>query len=84
MSIAATVSNYVAILSFPDLKLLKQFEVGIEPSWITDGFDGDTFFVSSRGSDSVFVFSYSCQELIKEIPVGEYPQRMTRGIWWKD
>jgi DNA-binding beta-propeller fold protein YncE len=84
MSIAATVSNYVAILSFPEMEMIKKFDVGIEPSWITNGFDGDTFFVSSRGSDSVFVFSYHCQELVKEIKVGDYPQRMTKGIWKKE
>ncbi len=83
MSVAATVSNYVGILSFPDLKLLKTFDAGIEPSWITDGFDADTFFVSSRGSDKVFVYSYSKQELLKTIEVGDYPQRMNRAVWMK-
>ena len=83
MSIAGTVSNYVAILSFPELEVLKTFEAGKEPSWITDGFKGELFFVSSRGTDSVFVFSYKTQSLMKEIKVGSYPQRMARGLWVK-
>lgn len=81
ISLAGTVSNYVAILSFPDLKLIKTLDAGIEPSWITNGFDGDLFFVSARKSDKVFVYSYKKQELVKEIQVGDYPQRMTKAIW---
>lgn len=84
LSVAATVSNYTAILSFPELELIKTFESGIEPSWITDGFDDDTFFVSARGSDNIFVFSYEQQKLLKTIAVGDYPQRMTKGIWLKE
>ncbi len=83
MSIAGTVSNYIALLSFPELNFVKKFNVGIEPSWITNGFNDEQFFVSSRGTDSVFVFSYKTQELIKEIKVGKYPQRMTKGTWIK-
>lgn len=83
MSIAGTVSNYAAILRFPELEVIQTFDAGIEPSWITDGFNGDTFFVSARGSDKVYVYSYSAQTLLKEIAVGEYPQRMAKGIWQK-
>lgn len=84
ISLAGTVSNYVAILTFPELELVKTLDAGIEPSWITDGFDGDTFFVSSRGSNKVFAYSYQTQQLIKEIEVDDYPQRMARGIWHKE
>ncbi|MEM6801867.1 MAG: hypothetical protein AAF696_10725 [Bacteroidota bacterium] len=80
ISSVGTVSDYVAILSYPELKLLKTFETGIQPSWATNGFDGDSFFVSARGNDKVYVFSYSKQELIKEIKVGKYPQRMARAM----
>ncbi|MEM6726204.1 MAG: hypothetical protein AAF598_19325 [Bacteroidota bacterium] len=81
ISIAGTISNYVAILSFPEMDLLAYHETGIEPSWITNGFDGDTFFVSSRKDDTVYVFSYHTLEKLKAIPVGAYPQRMTRAVW---
>ena len=80
-SVAGTVSNYVAFLSFPDLKLIKTLDAGIEPSWITNGFDEDTFFVSARKSNAVYVYAYSQQKLIKKIEVGNYPQRMTKAIW---
>jgi len=84
ISVAGTVSNYTAILSFPDLELIKVLESGVEPSWITNGFDEDTFFVSARGTDEVFVFSYKNQALIKRIKVDDYPQRMAKGIGKKD
>ena len=81
IAIAGTVPNYVAFLSFPDLELITTLDAGKEPSWITNGFDGDTFFVSARKSNKVFVYSYSKQTLIKTIEVGDYPQRMARGTW---
>ncbi len=84
ISVAGTVSNYVAILSFPDLQLLKTLDAGVEPSWITNGFEDDLFFVSARKSDKVFVYSYEKQALVKEIEVGDYPQRMTKALWVKE
>ncbi|MEM1123101.1 MAG: hypothetical protein AAGJ18_21845 [Bacteroidota bacterium] len=80
ISSVGTVSNYVAILSYPDMELLKTLDAGVQPSWATNGFDDDTFFVSARGNNMVYAYSYSKQELLKEIPVGKYPQRMTRAV----
>lgn len=84
ISLAATVSNYVAIYTFPELEEVKILETGKEPSWITDGFQGDLFFVSARKSDKVYAYSYSQRILIKEFEVGDYPQRMTKGIWLRE
>lgn len=84
ISLAGTVSNYTAIMSFPEFELVKVLDAGVQPSWITDGFDEDRFYVSARGSDNVYVISYSQQRILKEIPVGDFPQRMTKGIWLKD
>lgn len=81
MSLAGTISNYVAFVKLDDLEFVKTLDAGIEPSWITDGFDGDTFFVSARKTNEVYVFSYSQQKLLKVIKVGTYPQRMTSAIW---
>ncbi len=75
-----TVSNYVAFLTYPELKIIKTLDAGVEPSWATNGFDGDLFFVSVRGNNIVKVYSYSKQELVKTITVGDYPQRMTRAV----
>jgi len=82
-SVAGTVSNYVGFLSFPDLKLIKTLDTGIEPSWITNSFDEDVFFVSARKSNTVYAYSYSRQAFIKKIEVGYYPQRMTKAVWQK-
>jgi len=84
ISLAGTVSNYVAIYSFPELEEVKILQTGKEPSWITDSFEGDLFFVSARKSDKVYAYSYSQQMLIKEFEVGDYPQRMARGIWLRE
>lgn len=84
ISLAGTISNYTAILTFPEFELVKILETGMQPSWITSGFDEDRFFVSARESDNVYVVSYSQQKIVKEIPVGDFPQRMARGIWIKD
>lgn len=81
MSLAGTISNYVAFVKLDELEFVKTLDAGVEPSWITDGFDGDTFFVSARKTDEVYVFSYSQQKMLKVIKVGSYPQRMTSAIW---
>ncbi|MEM8887888.1 MAG: hypothetical protein AAGD28_07865 [Bacteroidota bacterium] len=84
ISLAGTISNYVGIYTFPELEKVKVLETGIEPSWITDSFEGDIFFVSARKSNKVYAYSYSQQMLIKEFELGDYPQRMVRGTWKRD
>lgn len=71
--IAGTISNYVAFVKLDNLEFVKTLDAGVEPSWSTDGFDGDTFFVSARKTDEVYVFSYSLQKMLKVIKVGSYP-----------
>lgn len=73
----------VSVINADTLEVLQVFETGIEPSWITNGFDSDTFFVSARGTDNVFVFSYGQQELLEKIEVGDFPQTMAKGTWLK-
>jgi YVTN family beta-propeller protein len=73
---AATVADYVAIVSHPGLELLATIPVGKQPSWIITSLDGKHCHVSSRVGDTVSVISVEDRKEIKRIPVGDYPQRM--------
>lgn len=73
---AATVADYVALLSVPELDLLASVPVGSEPSWAISSLDGRYCYVSSRKSDTVSVISFDDGRELVRIEVGAYPQRM--------
>lgn len=76
MIVVATLGGYVGIYSVPDLKLIKTIPVGAEPNWVITDKAGEIAYVSNRMSDTVSVISISEAKVIKQIDVGNYPQRM--------
>lgn len=73
---AATLADYVAVYSLPDLRLRKTLPTGDEPNWITFSRDGTRAYVSNRMSDDVSVISLQDWVEIARVKVnGRYPQR---------
>ncbi len=73
---AATVSDYVAILSRPGLAVDSIIPVGDQPYWATTSLDGQYCFVSNSLSDTLSVISYASATEVARVPVGRYPQRL--------
>jgi YVTN family beta-propeller protein len=73
---AATVSDYVAIVSRPALTVDRIIRVGDQPYWATISVDGRYCFVPNSLSDSVSVISLASATEVARVPVGRYPQRL--------
>jgi YVTN family beta-propeller protein len=76
LCVAGTVSDYVAMVSLPNLATEKIIQVGEMPGWAINSSDGKYCYVSSKVSNTVSVISYDTLEEIKRIAVGVLPQRM--------
>ncbi len=72
----ASVGNYVAVYSHPELKLIKTIPVGSDPNYVIFDKDGKYAYVSNRGSNDLSVISVAELKEIKRIKLGSYPQRM--------
>ncbi len=78
--VAATLSDFVAVYSLPDLDLVATVPVGKEPGWLVLSRDGRFCYASNRKDNSVSVISVSDRKEIARIAVGDYPQRMTTAV----
>ena len=77
---AATLSDFVAVYSVPELELLETIPVGREPKWLIFNPDGRYCYVTNRESDDVSVIDVATRSEIKRVKVGRYPQRMAAVI----
>jgi DNA-binding beta-propeller fold protein YncE len=79
---AATVSNYVALVTTKTLATKAIISVGEEPADAATG--GGRCFVANRGKgpagDSLSVISYSEHLEIARLPMGEGPQELIAGV----
>ena len=83
LCVAGTMSDYVAMVNRrslsrpePRYRLLK---LGLKPYWATTMSDGRRCMVSWSGSDKISIISYRTGKLIKDVPVGNHPQRVRMG-----
>ena len=83
LCVAGTMDDYVAMVNRrslnrpkPKYRLLK---LGLKPYWSTTTSDGRRCLVSWSGSDKISVISYRTGKLIKDVPVGNHPQRVRMG-----
>lgn len=72
----ASVADYVAVYSHPDLTLIKTIPVGRDPNAIAQSKDGRFVYVTNRGSNDLSIISVEEMKEIKRIRLGSYPQRM--------
>jgi YVTN family beta-propeller protein len=77
---AGSVGGYVSVYQVPDLKLVATIPVGKEPNWIVFDRAGNYAYVSNRKSNTLSVISVSELKEIKQIRVGNYPQRMRTAV----
>jgi YVTN family beta-propeller protein len=73
---AASVADYVAVYSLPDLRLLDTIPSGGDPAYIGLSEGADRIFVCNRRDDTVSLFSVETHEELARIDVGIYPNRM--------
>jgi len=74
---AGSLTDYVAVFSYPDLVLVETVDVGEEPNWIVVDDASRRAFVSNQSGGSVSVIDLASLEEIARIPVGHMPGRMT-------
>jgi DNA-binding beta-propeller fold protein YncE len=81
---AGTISNYVALVSRPALKVAAIIPVGDQPAEAHTSLDGQYCFVSNRGpgahANFVSVISYAARREIARIPTGDRPQEETEAM----
>jgi DNA-binding beta-propeller fold protein YncE len=77
---AASLSDYVAILSYPDMSVVATVPVGKEPGWVSCNRDGRFCYSSNRVEDTVSVISMQERKEIARIKVGDFPQRMETAV----
>jgi hypothetical protein len=77
--VAATMSNYAAVVSRRTLRPQRTIPVGRVPYWSTTSGDGRYCFVSVAGDDRVSVISWRTAREVARIRVGNHPQRMRMG-----
>lgn len=73
---AGTVTGRIAIFSHPDMMVLRDYEVGGEPNWITFNHDGRFAYVTSREKDFITVISMEDLSIVAKMKAGRAPQRM--------
>lgn len=78
----ATSKHYgaVAAYSLPDCKLLAFVKVGSHPDWLTIPPDGKTVYVAVAGDDTTVAVDNKTFKVVKTIPVGSVPKRVTSGV----
>jgi hypothetical protein len=79
LCVAGTMDGYAAIVSRKDFKKFTTIPVGEVPYWATNNGNGQVCFVSVAAEDKVAVISYKREKLVREIAVGDHPQRMRMG-----
>jgi len=72
-----SLSDFTAIYSLPDLKLLATIPIGKTPNWVVFSKDGRFAYISNRGDNTLSVVSMHDRKEVARIKVGEFPQRMT-------
>lgn len=73
---AASVVDYIAVYSLPDLKLVTTIDTGREPAYIGLTESADRLYTCNRRQDSVSIFAVDGFEELARVDVGVYPNRM--------
>ena len=73
-------SDYAAAYSLPDYNLIKIVPVGSHPEWMTLPPGAKSIYVGCAGTDSTDVIDLKSMTMIKRIPVGNVPKRITSGL----
>jgi DNA-binding beta-propeller fold protein YncE len=80
LCVAGTMSGYAAIVTRSPFAAQRITPVGHVPYWSQSSRDGRYCFVSVAGDDKVAVISWKTGRLVRDIAVGDHPQRMRMGV----
>jgi WD40 repeat protein len=80
LCVAGTMDDYAAIVSRSTFDYTLIRDAGTtKPYWSTNSRDGNYCFVSWSGSDSLSAISYTSEQEVARIDVGDHPQRVRNG-----
>lgn len=74
---AASVANYIAVYSLPELRLRSRIDTGREPAFVQLSRDERFLCIPNRLDDTLSVFSVEDETEAARLDVGDYPNRMT-------
>jgi DNA-binding beta-propeller fold protein YncE len=74
---ASRASDYAALVSAPDLKLIATVPVGDGPGWAETAANGTICFVTNTRSDDLSIISIPERKELLRLPVGDGPKHVT-------
>ena len=77
LCLAGRASDYAALVSAPDLKLITTIATGDGPGWSEVSDDGRTCFVANSRSDDLSVISIPDRREVARLPMGDGPKHIT-------
>src|SRR3954471_68747 len=80
LCVAGTMSGYAAVVTRSPFAAQRITPVGHVPYWSQSSKDGRYCFVSVAGDDRVAVISWRTGRLVRDVAVGDHPQRMRMGV----
>jgi DNA-binding beta-propeller fold protein YncE len=77
LCLAGRASDYVALVSAPDLKLLATIPVGDAPGWAESADNGKLCLVTNTRSDDLSIISIAERKEIARLRIGDGPKHVT-------
>lgn len=74
--VAASIADYIAVYSLPDLRLKSQIRTGREPAFVKLSLDERYLCIPNRMEGTVSIFSTEDESEAARVTVGDYPNRM--------
>ncbi|TDE07437.1 YncE family protein [Jiangella asiatica] len=73
---AASIADYIAVYSLPELRLRSQIATGREPAFVKVSLDERFLCVPNRKDGTVSIFSIEDETEAARVSAGDYPNRM--------
>jgi DNA-binding beta-propeller fold protein YncE len=77
LCLAGRASDYAALVSAPDLKLLATIPVGDAPGWAETADSGNVCLIANTRSDDLSIISIRERKEILRLPIGDGPKHIT-------
>jgi YVTN family beta-propeller protein len=77
LCLAGRASDYAALVSAPDLKLIATIPTGDAPGWAETADNGRLCLIANTRSDDLSVISIGDRKEIARVPIGDAPKHIT-------
>jgi WD40 repeat protein len=77
LCLAGRASDYAALVSAPDLKLLATIPVGDAPGWAETAREGTVCLIANTRSDDLSIISIPERKEMLRLPIGDGPKHIT-------